>query len=84
LTRTPILFPLLLLLFILLTPFALSIHSDLILMRSFDWNKILTLNKEYLSDKQVVEQAHERGEEVPDWDKVAQTTVWERWAYYLY
>ncbi|KAH8555581.1 autophagy-related protein 22-like protein [Umbelopsis sp. PMI_123] len=53
-------------------------------MRSFDWNKILTLNKEYLSDKQIVEQAEERGEEVPDWDKVAQTTVWERWAYYLY
>jgi hypothetical protein len=53
-------------------------------MRTFDWNKILTLNKEYLSDNQVVEQAHERGEEVSDWDKVAQTTVWERWAYYLY
>lgn len=53
-------------------------------MKSLDWNRLLTLNKQYLSDQQIVDQAEERGEEVPEWDKVAQTTVWERWAYYLY
>ncbi|KAJ2961191.1 hypothetical protein NQZ79_g3494 [Umbelopsis isabellina] len=53
-------------------------------MKSLDWNRLLTLNKQYLTDQQVVEQSEERGEEVPEWDKVAQTTVWERWAYYLY
>ncbi|KAI9490486.1 autophagy-related protein 22-like protein [Zychaea mexicana] len=46
----------------------------------FDWNRILTLNREYPTDEEV----KSSGETIPDWDKVPQTTAWERWAYYFY
>ncbi|KAI8139146.1 autophagy-related protein 22-like protein [Fennellomyces sp. T-0311] len=46
---------------------------------NLDWNKILTLNREYPTDEEV-----QKGNDVPEWDRVPQTTPWERWTYYLY
>ena len=42
------------------------------------WSKLT--DKGYPTDEQI----RSSGERIPEWDKVPQTTVWERWAYYFY